>query len=107
MTQSIERQTLDFGSGDDLRVPGSSPRSGSMLHPVESYLKFQSHTHFQVSLLSPKHDLLVLLLTVFLLCCQALLWFGWDWRWCGWRRVEKEQRSRCLALVLTWPLETS
>ena len=31
MAQSVKRPTLDFGSGRDLRVVGSSPMSGSML----------------------------------------------------------------------------
>ena len=31
MTQSVERLTLDFGSGNDLRVAGLSPMSGSAL----------------------------------------------------------------------------
>lgn len=48
-----------------------------------------------------------LFLSFFSLCLQVLLWSGWDCRWCGWRYVEKEQTSLCLALVLTWPLVTS
>ena len=31
MAQSIERLTLDFGSGHDLVVPGMEPTSGSAL----------------------------------------------------------------------------
>ena len=31
MVQSVEQQIPDFGSGDDPRVMGSSPKLGSML----------------------------------------------------------------------------
>ena len=31
MAQSVKHPTLDFGSGHDLRVVGSSPTSGSVL----------------------------------------------------------------------------
>ena len=34
VVQSVERPTLDFGSGHDPRVAGSSPASGSTLEPA-------------------------------------------------------------------------
>ena len=45
MAQSVERPTLDLGSGQDPKVVGSSPKSGSVLRIV-------SHPHIASPLLT-------------------------------------------------------
>ena len=37
MAQSVEHWTLDFGSGHDLRVMGSSPVSGTVLSVASAW----------------------------------------------------------------------